>query len=86
MHGGAAQGRRDRRRVAAGLSRGRLLEGAPGWSVVSGAVQGSIEPQFDLGPGDPTFTDIYPTVEQMKALVPDPLAYQYQHRDGLRAQ
>jgi hypothetical protein len=37
-----------------------------------------------LRPGDPNYTDIYPTVEQMKAMVPDPLAYQYQHRDGLR--
>jgi hypothetical protein len=36
-----------------------------------------------LRPGDPTFTDIFPTIEQMKALVPDPVAYQYQHRDGL---
>jgi hypothetical protein len=36
-----------------------------------------------MRPGDPTFTDIFPTVEQMKAMVPDPVAYQYQHRDGL---
>lgn len=36
-----------------------------------------------LRPGDPDFTDIFPTVEQMKAMVPDPVAYQYQHKDGL---
>ncbi len=36
-----------------------------------------------LRPGDPTFTDIFPNIEQMKAMVPDPVAYQYQHRDGL---
>lgn len=36
-----------------------------------------------LRSGDPTFTDIFPTVEQMKAMVPEPLAYRYRHRDGL---
>jgi len=36
-----------------------------------------------MRPGDPSFTDIFPTTEQMKAMVPDPVAYQYQHRDGL---
>lgn len=30
------------------------------------------------------FTDAFPTIEQMRALVPDPTAYHYQHRDGLR--
>jgi hypothetical protein len=38
-----------------------------------------------LRPGDPNFTDIFPTIEQMKAMVPEPVAYQYQHRDGLRS-
>ena len=37
-----------------------------------------------LVPGDPDFTSSYPTLEQMRALVPDPVAYTYQHRDGLR--
>jgi hypothetical protein len=37
-----------------------------------------------LMPGGATFTDTFPTVEQMRALVPDPVAYHYQHRDGLR--
>lgn len=36
-----------------------------------------------LRPGDPSFTDIFPTLEQMKAMVPDPVAYHYRHRDGL---
>jgi len=36
-----------------------------------------------LRPGDPSFTDIMPTVEQMKAMVPNPVAYHYQHRDRL---
>jgi hypothetical protein len=34
-------------------------------------------------PGDPTFTNMFPTVDQMKAMVPEPLAYHYRHRDGL---
>jgi len=37
-----------------------------------------------LTPADPTFTNIYPTVDQMKQLVRDPVAYNYQHKDGLR--
>lgn len=37
-----------------------------------------------LTPGDRTFTSIFPTVEQMRTIVPDPVAYNYQHRDGLR--
>ncbi len=37
-----------------------------------------------LVPSDPSFTCIYPTIEQMRALVPDPVAYNYQYRDGLR--
>jgi hypothetical protein len=35
-------------------------------------------------PGDLSFTDIFPTLEQLKAIVPQPVAYHYQHRDGLR--
>lgn len=37
-----------------------------------------------LMPASSTFTDVFPTIEQMRALVPDPTAYHYQHRDGLR--
>jgi hypothetical protein len=37
-----------------------------------------------LAPGSPGFADVFPTMEQMRALVPDPVAYNYQHRDGLR--
>jgi hypothetical protein len=35
--------------------------------------------------GDPTFTDMWPTIEQLKAMVPNPVAYHYQHRDGLKS-
>ena len=37
-----------------------------------------------MWPGDPLFNNMYPTVEQMKTLALKPLAYQYQHRDGLK--
>ena len=37
-----------------------------------------------LRPGNQLFTNMYPTIEQLKAIVPNPLAYHYQHRDGLR--
>lgn len=37
-----------------------------------------------LRPGNATFTDIFPTFEEMQAMVSDPVAYHYQHRDGLR--
>jgi len=46
-------------------------------------VKAALSRSATLRPGDPTFTDIFPTIEQMKAMVPDPVAYQYQHRDGL---
>jgi hypothetical protein len=36
-----------------------------------------------LRPGSSTFTDVFPTLEQMQAIVPDPVAYHYQYRDGL---
>jgi hypothetical protein len=37
-----------------------------------------------LAPASSSFTDMFTTIEQMRALVPDPVAYHYQHRDGLR--
>lgn len=46
-------------------------------------VKAALSRSSTLRPADPTFTNIFPTVDQMKALVPDPVAYQYKHRDGL---
>ena len=37
-----------------------------------------------LKSGRETFTGFYPAIEQMKALVPDPVAYHYRYKDGLR--
>jgi hypothetical protein len=38
-----------------------------------------------LTPARPGFNDIFPTVDQMRRLVKDPVAYHYQHADGPRA-
>jgi len=46
-------------------------------------VKAALSRSATLRSGDPNFTDIFPTVEQMKVMVPDPAAYQYKHRDGL---
>jgi hypothetical protein len=37
-----------------------------------------------LKPAREGFNDVFPTVDQMRALVKDPVAYQYEHQDGLR--
>lgn len=37
-----------------------------------------------LTPARPGFNDIMPTADQMRALVKDPVAYTYEHSDGLR--
>ena len=37
-----------------------------------------------LTPGRESFTDVYPTLQEMKALARNPVAYHYQHTDGLR--
>ena len=47
-------------------------------------VKAALSRSSTLRPADPTFTDIFPSLEQMKKLVSDPIAYHYQHRDGLR--
>jgi len=37
-----------------------------------------------LTPARPTFNDIYPTDDEMRRLVQDPVAYHYEHLDGVR--
>jgi hypothetical protein len=37
-----------------------------------------------LTPSRSTFTDIFPTLQEIKALTKDPVAYHYRHTDGLR--
>jgi len=40
---------------------------------------------FTLSPGRVGYTDVYPTVQQMKTLARDPVAYHYRYKDGLRS-
>ena len=47
-------------------------------------VKAALSRSSTLMPGNSTFTNSFPTMEQLKKLVLHPLAYHYQHRDGLR--
>jgi hypothetical protein len=47
-------------------------------------VKAALSRSSTLMPASSTFTDVFPAIEEMQALVPDPTAYHYQHRDGLR--
>jgi hypothetical protein len=47
-------------------------------------VKAALSRSSTLMPASSIFTDVFPTIEQMRVLVPDPTAYHYQHRDGLR--
>ncbi len=38
-----------------------------------------------LAPSRPGFNNIFPTLDEMKKLVEDPIAYQYEHVDGLKS-
>jgi len=46
-------------------------------------MRAALSRSFTIRPGDKSFTNDLPTVEHMKAMVPDPVAYHYRHRDGL---
>ena len=39
---------------------------------------------FTRSPARTGFTDVYPTLQQMKELARDPVAYHYEHNDGMR--
>ncbi|MEO6910325.1 MAG: hypothetical protein ABI158_05315, partial [Edaphobacter sp.] len=47
-------------------------------------VKSALSRSVTMKSGNPDFTEIFPTVEQLKDIVRKPLAYHYQHRDGLR--
>jgi hypothetical protein len=38
-----------------------------------------------LTPSRPGFNDVYPTLDEMKKIVTDPIAYHYEHHDGLKS-
>jgi hypothetical protein len=47
-------------------------------------VKAALSRSANMTPGGSNFTYIFPTIEQMKTLVRNPIAYHYQHGDGLR--
>ena len=52
------------------------------WST--GLFKAALCRSHTLASGRRSFSHVYPTVEEMKALARDPVAYHYQHLDGLR--
>lgn len=48
-------------------------------------VKAALSRSSTLMPANSLFTDVFPTIEQMRKLVPNPTAYHYQHHDGLRS-
>jgi len=38
-----------------------------------------------LKPARPGFNDVFPTLEEMQQMVPNPVAYHYEHHDGLKS-
>ena len=53
------------------------------WSTA--LFRAALSRSLTLRPGRATFTDVFPSLEEMQAMVPDPVAYHYQHADGLRS-
>jgi len=51
------------------------------WS--SALFKAALSRSSTVAPASPTFTDMFPTLEQIKTLVKNPVAYHYRHRDGL---
>jgi hypothetical protein len=47
-------------------------------------VKAALSRSSTLMPASAIFTDVFPTIQQMREMVPGPTAYHYQHRDGLR--
>ena len=72
------------REMAAGVSRRRVLEGVRGRRLAEATSStAALCRSHTLKPAREGFNDIFPTVEQMKTLVKDPVAYRYEHDDGL---
>jgi hypothetical protein len=38
-----------------------------------------------LKPARPGFNDVFPTLDEMQQMVPNPVAYHYEHHDGLKS-
>ena len=86
MHGRAAQRRRNRRssgcRRIAETTSGRPIKKAFGHSDLCEA---ALCRSHTLTPAREGFNDILPTMEDMQRLVKNPVAYRYEHNDGLKS-
>ncbi|WP_207231690.1 hypothetical protein [Edaphobacter modestus] len=71
--------------MAPDLSRRRVWKAYEEGVWSHALVKAALSRSSTLRPGIPSFSNIFPTTKQMKAMVPDPVSYQYQHRDGLRS-
>jgi hypothetical protein len=53
------------------------------WSAA--LVEAALTRSSTLTPGSPDYSNTFPTMDQMRALVKEPVAYRYRHRDGLQS-
>ncbi len=82
VHGRAPTRRRDRREVGAGLSRRRFWEAMNEGGLATRANGGRTVPKPHVDAGAPGFNALSQSGD-MRQLVKDPVAYRYQHNDGL---
>jgi len=47
-------------------------------------VEAALSRSHTLTPARPGFNDIFPSIDDMRRLVKDPVAYRYEHEDGLK--
>ena len=74
-----------RREVAAGLSRRQVLGGLPRRHLAARSLlEAALCRSHTLTPARAGFNDIFPTLDDMQRLVKDPVAYRYEHNDGLK--
>ena len=85
MHGGAASGRRNGCQIDAGVSRRQVLEGDKEGVWPRDLVESALSRSHTLTPAREGFNDIMPTMEDMQRLVKNPVAYRYEHDDGLKS-
>ena len=78
------QRRRDRRQVGAGVSRRRVLGGAARRRLAARVDGRRAVPQPHAGAGASGFQRHFPDGRDMQRLVKDPVAYRYEHTDGLK--
>jgi len=79
-----------RRGAETGVKWVQAYRGAAFWDALRSGVwprelmESALCRSHTLVPARPGFNDIFPTVEDMQRLVKDPVAYRYEHHDGLK--